>query len=121
MKKIIVLILLLFILVFNAYSNQNSFTLSNFFSGKIESYYNNFSLCGETLELKTQNIDNVLKKLNANVINSEYILDQKLTIIYCYSTLVPQSVILKGKEINLQICIADEYVVVGWPMINGSF
>ena len=64
-------------------------------------------------------VGNALKVLKAEVEFIENVDD--LTLLYCHSSLITKSVTIKEKAINLQICIADDYAVIGWPMILGAF
>lgn len=123
MKKLFILIMLLFILLLNAYSQQSEFTFTNYFEiGSITQYkQQNKTLIGESAFFNNVEIDNILSKLNAKIQFIEYIKESDITILFCTSPLIYKSIKVKNKIINLQIAIAEEYTVVGWPMILGSF
>lgn len=117
MKKIFVLLILLTIILLNSYSKQTEFSLSNYFDiGTITSFKN-----GESIYFTNFEVNDALKKLNAEIKFTEYIKNKDLTILYCKSPIIPKSVDVKNFNINLQIAITDDYTVIGWPMILGSF
>lgn len=125
MKKIFILLILLCIVLLNCYNNQSEFTLSNYFqTGKITKYIDEErcnTLIGESIYLDTIEIDSALNNLNATIKFAEYIADKDLTILYCNSPLINKTIVVKAETINLQIALTDEYTVIGWPMILGSF
>lgn len=122
MKKIVVLLILLSILMLNAYSKQTDFSFSKYFSsGTITCYATDTNIKGESIYFENLEIDNALKTLKANVVFKEYIKEKRLTILYCLSPLINKTIVTKNKEINLQIAVSNNYVVLGWPMILGSF
>lgn len=74
----------------------------------------------ERVELDCEtNIDNVLQKLRAIIIKKESIGD--ISIIYAYSPALLKSVELFGERVNLMIARTSSSVVVGSPLIKGSF
>ena len=137
MKKIFILLILLAIILLNGYSKQSDFTLSNYFKTGIITKYtdtkcNNSllpnvtingsgNLLGESIYFENLELNNALTILQAKVEFFEYISDKDLTILYCSSPLVPKDVEVKDILINLQIATTDEYTVIGWPLILGSF
>lgn len=137
MKKIFVFLILIAILIINS-SSKNDFSLQDYFSGRLTVYTktcdvdnnilpnitidnNSNSAIGESMFFDNVEISNILNKLNAKVIFSEYISSRNLTLLYCQSPKIRKSVLVKNKQINLQIVLADDYVVIGWPLILGSF
>ena len=137
MKKIFVLLILLMILLLNCYSNQTEFTFSNYFNTGVITKYtknncsasilpnvsinSNGKIIGESIYFDQLEIGNALSTLNAQVMFTEYIYSRDLTIIYCSSPLIEKSVVVKDYIVNLQIATTDNYTVIGWPMILGSF
>ena len=61
----------------------------------------------------------ILKKLNADVVFEEEILEGKS--YYCYSKDIKHKTMVKGEVINLQVCISQKGVKIGTPLIYGSF
>lgn len=75
---------------------------------------------GESISIKNFEPASAIKSLQAKVIKTEY-LTTGATVIYAYSSLVPKSVEIENQKTNLQIACYEDYVVIGWPMILGSF
>lgn len=137
MKKIFVLLILLMILLLNSYSNQTDFSFSTYFnSGTITKYTedncnasilpnisinSNGKIIGESIYFEQLEVGNALSTLKAKVLFTEYISNRDLTVIYCSSPLIEKSVMVKDYSVNLQIATTDNYTVIGWPMILGSF
>ena len=136
MKKFIVLAVLLLILILNSVQTKSNFSLKDYFDFGELTIYSNYKseilpnvsmntykgeVIGESLFLKNYEADAILKKLNAQIKFLEYIDNLDLSIIYAYSPIISKTVELKNTSINLQIAVANDYLVVGWPMILGSF
>ena len=138
MKKIIVLILLLTILVITGIEKKGEFSFASYFdygeltvfrqSGgeaeilpNITTYKNDKAILGESMFFKNVEVNSLLKTLSANILWTEQIVEENLTILYCYSPNIPKTVRLNNNNINLQIATTDDYTVLGWPMILGSF
>ena len=140
MKKIFVLIVILFILILNFIYVNNDFSLINYFpTGQLTKYSNceenalaqilpnvyitntNKHIIGESMYFDNLEVASAIDTLNAKVVFTESLTNEQMILVYCYSTLVPDSVEYKGKKINLQFAISNTYTVIGWPMILGSF
>lgn len=140
MKKILILIVLLLILILNCAKTQDDFTLKDYFpTGQLTCYTDDAkqgsskllssvyitnqhkSVVGESIFLKNIEIDNAIKTLSAKVVLVETLKEQGLTLLFCHTNKVPTSVDYKGKKINIQIATCEDYTVIGWPMIIGSF
>ena len=130
------LVLLLLILLANSFMQKEDFSLSSYFNGELTVYaqtrnsesqilpnvsisYSKYCSVGESMYFKNLEVGNALKVLKAKVKFVENL--SKLTILYCTSPLIEKTVLVKDQFINLQICIADDYAVIGWPMILGAF
>lgn len=137
MKKIFILIILLSILLLNAYNKSPDFSFYNYFNvGTITRYTNENSknsilpnvningygsLLGESIYFDNINIETALLTLKAKVEFVEYIAEKDLTILYCTTPLIHKEVFIKDKNINLQIASSENYTIIGWPMILGGF
>lgn len=121
---------------------KTDFSLLNYFSGEYYAYtnrqvstssvnlgscyMNNFKLknssivIGESIKVENLEVGAVLKSLNAKVIKTEY-LESGAVVIYAYSPKISKSVMVNSNKVNLQIANYDEYSIVGWPLILGSF
>ena len=139
MKKLIIAIFLCLVLV-NVKLEAKTFTLSDYFSGEIAYYtdasFNNsinlgfcsltekkneeVNIIGESIVLKNYEVDQILRTLKARFIQSEC-LDCGIVVIYAISPLVNKNVTVGDFLVNLQIAIRENDVVVGWPLILGSF
>lgn len=120
---------------------KNNFTLLNYFDGEYLAYtstpispeyiftgsaYINYGkvdvkeLIGESLTIKNLEVGAALKTLNARVIYSENLASGAM-VIYAYSPKIHKNVKFNNKKVNLQIAVYNDYSVVGWPLILGSF
>lgn len=61
----------------------------------------------------------ILDRLAATGIRTETIGD--VTVIYAFSPLLPQSVTLKGERTNVMIALTRGKLVIGSPLIKGSY
>ena len=140
MKKILILIVLLLILVLNCAKTQKDFTLKDYFPSGHITYYTNSNkdtctqllpsvyisdrpkqIIGESIFLKNIELGNAIKILSAKVVYVETLKEKGLTILYCNSPKLKTSVKYKNANINLQIVSCENYTIIGWPMILGSF
>lgn len=147
MKKLIFILSLSLILLCGIFftPHQNNFSLSNYFSGttmytytnecinqtstKITNTYMSLSskgattqnLLGESMFFDNLEVNSALKTLKATVKFTEYLSCEQLTIIYGYSPLIDKNKVIKNNLVNIQIAISNEYTIIGWPVIYGSF
>jgi hypothetical protein len=101
--------------------NETSIYLVNIYISTNSKGATKEDIIGESLYFENLEIDSALNKLKAKIKFTEYIDDQNLTIIYAYSNLIPSSKTLNNTKVNLQISTCNEYSVIGWPIIYGSF
>lgn len=145
MKKIIIILLLCLLFICSIWVKPKEFTLRDYFDSGILHIYtkrpiNETSIylvgtymssstkgatkediIGESLYFNNLEINSALTTLKAKVKFTEYIQEQHLTIIYAYSSLIPSYEIVDNVKVNLQISTCNEYSVIGWPLIYGSF
>ena len=139
MKKIIILVVMFMIIVGNV-KCDDQFSLLDYFSGEYTVYTStqngenglNLGFCymnskpttkdviGESIRVKNLEVDSVLKELRARVVKTEC-LEDSTVVIYLFTALINDSVSVFGKNVNLQIAIKEDYSVVGWPLILGSY
>ena len=140
MKKFFIVIAVFLILI-SCKEVENDFTLLDYFSGEYTAYTEiavdsncvNLGFCymqdsvvdeselvGESLKVFNFEPISALKKLNAKVIKTEY-LEDGTTIIYAYTNLIKEKVEVENKNVNIQIAQNDEYSIIGWPLILGSY
>ena len=145
MKKIIIILILCMLFACSIFIRPNEFSLKNYFnSGTLHIYTThpinetsiqltnsyistsrkgatNKDIIGESLYFDNLEVGSAIKTLKAKIKFTEFIKEQNLTIIYAYTLLIPTSKIIDNIKINLQISTCNEYSVIGWPVIYGSF
>ena len=139
MKKLMIVIFMCLILVVGKHESTQ-FTLLDYFIGDYTAYTSsevdsdsvNLGFCymnskpiskhlvGESIILKDCEAGAVIKTLNANVVKKEW-LEDGTVVIYAYSSLIEKQVKVENKNVNLQIAIKENSIIVGWPLILGSF
>ena len=75
-------------------------------------------ICGECAEYSDLDIKSFLQSVNGEVVFTETLSDS--VNYYCKADL-PYSVTLYGEEINLHICVKNDGVKVGSPIIFGGY
>lgn len=126
MKKIFILIVILVIVMFSMLHDEKQFSLRDYFkTGEFTEYSSSIEAknkkIGESIYFDNLEVGQAIETLNAEIKFVEYLEDEGLTVIYCYSDKIKDSVYAKNEKINLQIASCDNYTVIGWPMILGSF
>ncbi|MBQ8522174.1 MAG: YwmB family TATA-box binding protein [Clostridia bacterium] len=145
MKKIIVILVLCLLFACSIFIKPKEFSLQDYFDSGLLHIYTNRpinetsiaitniymstsnkgikkgDIVGESLYFKNLEIDSAITKLKAKIKFTEYLEEQHLTLIYAYTNLISKYEIVNNVKINLQISTCDEYSVIGWPLIYGSF
>lgn len=75
-------------------------------------------VCGESATFSHLDIDEFLKSVNGDVVKVQKLSDS--VNYYCTADL-PYSVELFGTSINLHICVREDSVMVGSPIIFGGY
>lgn len=140
MKKMFIVVAMFLILI-SSQELKNDFTLLNYFSGEYTAYTEDSQtknsvdlgfcymqnstvdiekLVGESLVIQNFEPISAINKLNAKIVKTEY-LDDGSTIIYAFTNYIKDKVEIDNKNVNLQIAYNDEYSIIGWPLILGSF
>ena len=138
MKKICIVVIL-FVILISGISLKKDFTLLDYFSGEYTVYTStqgkesiNLGFCYMSSNISTQNVVgesiriknfepiSALKTLKARVVKTEY-LEDGTTVIYAYTNLIDDTVKIENKKVNIQVAHKDEYSIIGWPLILGSF
>ena len=120
---------------------KQNFSLTDYFSGEYYAYTENpasenyiflgfcymnkgkvmqHNLVGESMVIKNFEPISAIKTLNAKIVKTE-VLDSGAVVIYAYSSFINKNVTLENEKVNLQIAYYDNYSVIGWPVILGSF
>lgn len=76
------------------------------------------NVCGESAVYQSLKIEEFIAAFNGEIVFSEQVAG--LTNYYCRADL-PYSVNIGGEEINLHICVREESVMVGTPIIFGGY
>lgn len=117
--------------------DNNKFTLLDYFDGEYIAYTKEYqedsidlgfcymsskadSLIGESIRIDDLEIGSAISDLKVKVINTEC-LDNGTIVIYGYTSKISDSVEVDNKKINVQIAHNDDYSIIGWPLILGSF
>ena len=140
MKKFFIVIVMFFVLICSN-NAEKDFTLLDYFSGEYTAYteqsYNscdlNLGFCymqnahvdknkliGESLIIYNFEPIHALKTLKASLVKTE-VLDCGTTVMYAYTSMIKDNVKIENKKVNIQIAHYDDYTVIGWPLILGSF
>lgn len=136
MKKFIIVLLMGFLLLRGC---KTDFSLADYFIGTLKVYSldstaqsvdlgfayitdkeNCSAKVGESMTLNSVEPLLVLQKLSAKIVSTE-VLEDGTEVIYAVSNIVPKSVSLNNKKVNLQLANTKDGVVIGWPLIIGSF
>lgn len=75
-------------------------------------------VCGELATYKNLDLGEFLKSTGANIVFTERLFDS--TNYYCTADM-PYAITLYGQQINLHICVKDDAVLVGSPIIFGGY
>ena len=139
MKKLFITSILILILLGYIKPNKN-FSLLDYFSGEYNVYTSSYvnpstdlgfcymsderndgsNVIGESIKIYNFEPISCLKVLNAELVKTEVLSDGKI-VLYAYTNLITDKVVIDSNEVNLQIACAEDYCVVGWPLILGSF
>ena len=76
------------------------------------------NVCGESAEYKDLDIESYLQSVEGKILFSER--TDNAVNYYC-SAKLPYSVIIKGYSVNLHICVRENDVKVGTPIIFGGY
>lgn len=124
----------MFIILANVDSPK--FTLRDYFDGEYLAYTKEYqqdsvdlgfcymvknadNVIGESIKIDNLEVGSAIRDLDMKVAYTEYL--SGTTIIYGYTKKIPDSVNVDGEKINIQIAYNEEYSVIGWPLILGSF
>ena len=144
MKKICIILIIVLLFGCSFFVNPKQFNLRSYFNNGILHIYTrqpinetsipisnlymstssrgaNKQIIGESLYFENLEVGSALNTLKAKVKFTEYLEAQNLTIIYAYTKIIPKYEIVNNTKINLQISTCEQYSVIGWPLIYGSF
>lgn len=140
MKKLFVVIVAFLILIGNV-GVKNNFTLLDYFDGEYYAYsnspisnhyiflgscymnigeVNSNDIVGESMIIENFEPIAAIEELNGKIIFTEF-LDTGASVIYAYTDQIGRYVNVNGEKVNIQIAQYNDYSVIGWPLILGSF
>ncbi len=140
MKKLFVVIVVFLILIGNV-GVKNNFTLLDYFDGEYYAYsnspisnhyiflgscymnigeVNSNDIVGESMIIENFEPIAAIEELNGKIIFTEF-LDTGASVIYAYTDQIGRYVNVNGEKVNIQIAQYNDYSVIGWPLILGSF
>ena len=100
-------------------ASENAICCGNLFiNTKIE---NDAKVIGESIEIESEKLESVLKNLKFKFKAKEYIEANNLYVLYGFSDKIPNITHYGNYLTNLQIAVYENYCIIGWPMILGSF
>lgn len=91
-------------------------------SSKAKTLVHNFNgkVYGYSIELNSlKSLEEILKLIKADVVRKEIVCDRE--IFYCYSSQTNNYVVEDNKKINYQIVFNNGKIVIGTPLILGSY
>lgn len=118
MKRMVSLILvfaIVLLLYFFNFTNLNLMLKVQGFDVENFKYNDNY----QTLELDASSLNKLTSFLNLEVVNKNEISDR--VIIEGYSNKLKDYVVINGRKVNIQLSIFDNKIIMGYPLINGSF
>ena len=114
MKKYLCVIFVVFIAILIIFGNYD--TLESRVSSTGVDYVN---LGNGVIEIDANNYDDFINELDVDIISKFEVSDR--VIIEGYSPRIKDYLVINGFKVNVQISISDDSVIIGSPLINGSF
>lgn len=114
MKRYFAIIFIIFLTILIFLSNERSF----------EKYVYSINVSGEflndsTYKIFSENGDEILDKIDINIL-SKRCLDGRV-IIEGYTSKIVGYKVINNCKVNLQISVSNDCVILGSPLITGSF
>lgn len=81
---------------------------------------NSNDIVGESMIIENFEPIAAIEELNAKILFTEF-LDTGASVIYAYTDQIGRYVNVNGEKVNIQIAQYNDYSVIGWPLILGSF
>lgn len=114
MKKYLCVIFVVFIAILIIFGNYD--TLESHASSTGVDYVN---LGNGVIEINSNSYDDFINELEINIISKFEVSDR--VIMEGYSPRFKDYLVINGFKVNVQISISDDSVIIGSPLINGSF
>ncbi len=114
MKKYLCFIFVIFLVSLLVWGNKRSFE-----NAIVCADINYNVLDNNIIEISNDEVEIFLEKMNVQILNKFEVSDR--LIIEGYTNKIANYVLVNNCKINIQLSIADNMVIIGSPLINGSF
>lgn len=114
-KRVLLLILMFGVIVlgYQPTSLERLLTYSN-------CHYEAMNVSGsEVIEMSMADYDKLIKVLDLEIVSSKDISGR--TIVEGYSSKLKDNVVIDNRKVNIQMSIFDNKIIIGYPLISGSF
>ncbi len=103
---------------YETYTGKNS-SMAKIIRTQDLKFKTRFNKTGESIVIYNDDIEDIIKQLQARTVFTETINDG--VSIYAYSEKLKNKITLNGENVNVQIFIKNNKTVIGTPIIFGSF
>lgn len=117
MKKYFALIIVFVVVILGSFNINNLAYNLNENNITVNAFDNLAS--GEVMYLNVDELGNLISDLNIEVHSSKVISGR--IVIEGYSQKISNCVVVDNLKTNIQISVGSDYLIVGSPLINGSF
>ena len=117
MRKYFAIILLFSLVVLSYFNVKNLANIVNANNISIDYIENNSS--SNIMYFEIDEFDNIINSLCLEIHSKNYVSDR--LIIEGYSQKLSNYVVVNNLKTNIQISVDDEKIIVGYPLIKGSF
>ena len=118
MKKFLSIILIFFMMLMAVVNSQNSLIkilCEDGFDFEICELNNGY----QVVEIFDKKIDDILLKLNAEIVDKKIVADR--VVVEAYVSSLDNYVVAKNRKVNIQISATGNNLIVGYPLIKNSF
>ena len=84
-----------------------------------ESYFSTDKIYGESIVVDGLSVDAIFKEFDANIIKVEQV--DNITCYYGYTSRLPYEIKLFGDKVNLHVAVDGDKIILGTPLIFGSY
>lgn len=114
MKKYLCVIFVVFIAILIIFGNYDTLE-----SCVVSTGVDYVDLGNGVIEIDANNYDDFINELDVDIISKFEVSDR--VIIEGYSPRIKDYLVINGFKVNIQISMSDKSVIIGSPLINGSF
>lgn len=118
MKKYLsIILILLSVFLVNFHKNSSLISVASKVCNNYEIIDDNFN--GQIVKVDNENLQKIMDELCVEIISKNYVCGRD--IIEGYSNVLNDYIVINGRKTNIQISIIDNYILVGYPLINNYF